>query len=133
LQVGNASSGATAQTFNIQGYLPNLVISNSPANEAAQLQNSTLGLLNVTVNTGTTLNANGFSFFQSGTTVTNNGSIVGSTTGSRFDFQGTAVQTYGGTGTFGTAGTPFSGTGVSIANTSGVTLNAPIVATRVNL
>ena len=73
-----------------------------------------------------------------GTSVTNNGSIVGTVAGSRFDFSGlgftgTGAQSYSGTGTWGTVAAPFVGVGVGSGNTGGITLTAPIVTTRVNL
>jgi hypothetical protein len=134
----NVGTAATATNFNfrIQGAVPALVVDNTTNAKTATLTASTTVNGNITINTGASLNFNattGFPLFFNGTSVTNNGSIVGTAASTRFDFQGTGAQSYSGTGTWGTAGTPFVGFGVGIANTSNVTLNSPIVTTRTNL
>ena len=134
LQVGTAAT-ATNFNFRLYGNAPNININNTTNNKIVQVHQST-GLLNVygtlTVNPGTTFDCLGMTATAIGNVV-NNGIIQGLVTGSRFDFKGTTPQTYSGTGTFGTAVAPFIGTGVGIMNYSNVTLNAPIVTTRVNL
>ena len=134
LQVGTAAT-ATNFNFRLYGNAPNIDINNTTNNKKAEVFQST-GLLNVygtlTVNPGTTFDCLGMTATAIGNVV-NNGIIQGLVTGSRFDFKGITPQTYSGTGTFGTAVAPFIGTGVGIMNYSNVTLNAPIVTTRVNL
>ena len=139
LQFGNSSTAA-AKTYYIYGYAPSVVVDGTFTHTlktglgAAGTGASGLFIYgNFTLNTGTTFNSNGFYNYFIGSTVTNNGAIVGTTTYDRFDFSGTAAQSYSGTGTFGTLAAPFTGVGVGIANTNNVTLNAPIYTTRVNL
>ncbi|WP_423224145.1 beta strand repeat-containing protein [Candidatus Amarolinea aalborgensis] len=115
----------------MSGQVPALVIDNTTNAKNALAVAQTNIWRNLTVNTGTKLDANGFFVLMLGPAVTNNGSIVGTVTNSRFDFQGASAQTYSGSGTFGTAAAPFLSVG--IFNGSGVTLSAPIVTNRVNL
>ena len=134
LQIGTAAT-ATNFNFRLYGYAPSIVIDNTTNPKKVEVYQTT-GVLyvlgNLTVNTGATFDCLGFTAYVYGN-VTNNGIIQGLITGSRFDFSGTTAQTYSGTGTFGTAAAPFIGTGVGIGNTNNVTLNSPIVTTRVNL
>jgi hypothetical protein len=134
----NIGTAATATNFNfrIQGQVPALVVDNTTNNKTATLVGTTNVFGNMTVNTGASLNFNattGFTMQFVGTSITNNGSIVGTAASTRLDFVGAGAQSYSGTGTWGTAAVPFVGIGVGISNTSNVTLNAPIVTTRVNL
>ncbi len=130
LNVGTSAT-TTNFTFRLVGQAPGVTLNNTTNNKNA----TAVGQLNIwgalTVNTGTTLDAHGFTVLLFGPGVTNNGAIVGTTANSRFDFVGSAAQTYGGAGAFGTAAAPFLSVG--IANGSGVTLNAAIVTNRVNL
>ena len=134
LQVGAAST-VTNFNFRLYGYAPNIVIDNTTNNKKAEVYQTTGQLIiygTLTVNPGTTFDCLGMTASALGNVV-NNGIIQGLVVGSRFDFVGSTPQTYSGTGTFGTALAPFIGTGVGIANLTNVTLNSPIVTTRVNL
>jgi hypothetical protein len=104
LQLGNAASGA-AKTFNINNVAPNLVISNASAGHIVNFQAPAVGsnyndiTLNVTINTGTTLNLTFALFLMDGTTFTNNGTLTANGASSNFVwFLPTAPQTYTGTG-----------------------------------
>ncbi|MBA3352513.1 MAG: hypothetical protein H0U23_08845, partial [Blastocatellia bacterium] len=114
LQIGNGSTPA-ASNFRVVGNTPN-----------------------ITINTGHTMSvgsgAAGAAIFFRGSTLTNNGAIVVQGTGasSRFDWAASGPMTYGGTGTFGTAATPFAGVGISSNSPTGnnTTINAPIFVNR---
>ncbi|HMF57209.1 MAG TPA: DUF4214 domain-containing protein [Pyrinomonadaceae bacterium] len=106
LQLGNAASGA-AKAFNIRGDVPNLVIDNTSAGHSATFSNTlvnyfNVAALNVTINTGTTLNLNGSAtstfFFFEGSTFTNNGTLTATNVNKRFYWAGSTAQTYTGTG-----------------------------------
>ncbi len=86
--------------------------------------------LNITINSGATLNLNGFTIFQRGNTFTNNGILTGTITSSRLYFAGTLAQTFSGNGTILT-----NLDGISFGNSAGVTLtnNNQIITLRVNL
>jgi len=134
LQVGSAAT-ATNFNFRMHGYAPNTIIDNTTNNkiiEVYQTSGNFAIIGNLTVNAGTTFDCLGMTASVAGNVV-NDGIIQGLVAGSRFDFSGIAPQTYSGAGTFGTLAAPFIGTGVGIANTTSVTLNSPIVTTRVNL
>jgi len=85
---------------------------------------------NLTVNTGSTFGSDNGAYIY-GSSVINNGIVDGLYSTSRLGFYGNGAQTYSGTGTFGTSGTPFYG--VDIFNSSNVTLNAALNVYRVNL
>lgn len=114
----NVGTGSAAQTFRVTGSTPSL---NIPANS--------------TMNVGS--GTNGAAIFHRGATVVNNGAIAiqGTGTSSRFDWAASGPMTYSGTGTFGTAATPFTGVGMSANSPTGdnTTLNSPIFVNRVNL
>jgi hypothetical protein len=114
LQLGNGSTPA-ASTFRVLGNTPNILISTGQT---------------MAVGGGT---AGGAVFFR-GSTVTNNGAIVVQGTGasSRFDWAASGPMSYGGSGTFGTAATPFAGVGMS-ANGNNTTINSPIFINRINV
>ena len=143
LTVLNIGTAATATNFNfaIQGNAPIVNIDNTANNKILNLNGTTRVFGNLTIPVGTTLNcanaaaATGNIMVMYGATVSNNGTITGLLAGSRFDFQGALAQTYGGSGVFGTAGTPFAGVGVSTANSNpaSVTLSSPIFAFRINM
>jgi hypothetical protein len=131
LNVGTSAT-ATNFTFRLSGALPALVVSNSTNNKTASLFASSVAYSTITVNSGATLNCNGFILSVYGNT-TNDGAIVGSTTSSRFYFSGTSSQSYSGSGTFGTVASPFDGIGINNTSGSGTTLNSPIITLRANL
>ncbi len=102
LQLGNAASGA-AKAFNIAGVFPNLVLNNQSAGHSAtflapfSFNHSTL---NVTTNTGTTLDIGNNLFVFNGTTFTNNGTLTANGASSKFVwFRKDAPVNYTGSGT----------------------------------
>ena len=102
LQLGNASSGA-AKTFNLRGIVPNLTITNTSANHAATfgtIATHNHHSLNITINTGNTLNIGTNLFYVTGTLLTNNGTLTGNGAGTRLFWWGVngVAQTYTGTG-----------------------------------
>ncbi len=146
LNVGTAAT-ATNFDFRIKGSMPNLTIDNTgTAKSALTTATSTVNgsiLINsgssivmgaqtnvlgsTVINTGATLNLNGFLLLQIGPAITNNGTLTATTTGSRLYFQGNAAQTIGGTGTF---TSPIAQ--ITIQNSgSGVSINAPIVTRNI--
>ena len=133
----NIGTAATATNFNfrIQGSMPNVVVTNTTNNKTATLTATSVINGSLTINTGASFNHNATTGFTAQVTgnVVNNGSIVGTAAASRFDFAGSAAQTYSGAGTFGTTAVPFAGVGVGISNTANVTLSSPIITNRVNL
>ncbi|MEI6408536.1 MAG: fibronectin type III domain-containing protein [Bacteroidota bacterium] len=131
LNIGTAAT-TTNFDFRIQGAIPNLVVNNTTNNKQALLSAAATVYLNITVNSGATLNCNGFGLSFFGSTVSNSGIILGTTTSSRFNFSGTGAQSYSGAGTFGTAAAPFDVIGLSNTG-AGATLNNPIITLRVNL
>lgn len=92
VQVGNSATPA-ASTFRIVGFVQNLIVDNTTTTKIATLFGSTpaTNALNATINTGSTLNLNGFTFFVNGSTATNDGTLTGTTTASRFYFFGTGA------------------------------------------
>ena len=104
LQLGNASSGA-AKSFNIWGVIPNLVLTNTSGNHTATLNISTTGanyynsVLNVTTNTGNTINFGNSYIFFNGNTITNNGIITHTGASSIFYVSSPSNVYYTGTGT----------------------------------
>lgn len=113
----NVGTGAAAETFRISGATPSL---NIPANKTMAVGSGTAGA----------------AIFHRGATVLNDGAIVvqGTGTSSRFDWAANGPMLYAGSGTFGTAATPFAGVGMSAnsGNGSNTTINAPIFVNRVN-
>ncbi|OSZ80583.1 hypothetical protein CAP36_04850 [Chitinophagaceae bacterium IBVUCB2] len=110
LQLGNASSGA-AQFFSINGVIPNLILTNTSANHFASLgttaSNFPNSSLNITSNTGTTLDLGDAPFYFYGTLLTNNGTLRHQHPSSGFiSSLQTAPQLYTGSGTFGTVSFP---------------------------
>ncbi len=102
VQLGNAST-TTLQAFNVQGVLPDLIVTNNGgANTAAfgAVSNWNHLTRNITVQAGTTLNFGNAIFLMNGATLTNNGTITHNGASSRFVwFLAAAPQTYQGTGT----------------------------------
>ncbi|MEI8203170.1 MAG: GEVED domain-containing protein [Bacteroidota bacterium] len=138
LQFANAAT-PSAKTYTLYGTTPSVVIyGNYGHTVKVYYTTGTSGSLyavikgNLTINAGTTFMTNTW-FANVYGNVVNNGTIVGTSAYDRFDFSGPTAQTYSGTGTFGTLATPYAGVGVGIGNYNNVTLNAPIITTRVNL
>ena len=134
LQIGNASSGA-AQTFILSGTAPGVLLTNTSGNHALQLFAATTAVGTTTLQSGTSLNLNGFRWTQSEGNLINQGVLTGSTTGAELYFLGTATpQTYSGSGLI-TA--PLRGSGLTVDNPAGLTIDSGVpqsVATvRVNL
>ncbi|GAB4094502.1 hypothetical protein GCM10028786_34310 [Flaviaesturariibacter terrae] len=129
LNVGTAAT-ATNFTFRIAGSFPALVLDNTTNNKNATLYAAGTAYGNTTINSGTTLNLNGFVFTERGTSVTNNGTLNGSTSGSRLSFLSTGAQTFDGSGTV-TA--PLDG--LIVRSTGGLTINhaSSITTLRVQL
>ncbi|MCK9617516.1 MAG: hypothetical protein M0R21_06730 [Lentimicrobiaceae bacterium] len=138
LYLGNASSGATAQTYYLAGRVPPFVITTTSATHKVAIYSSIYYHGDLTIPAGSDLNLNGYGFWCKGNVV-NNGTITGTTTSSRFDFAGSlletspAAQTYSGTGTFGPSATLTTNLSLGINNSNGVTFNAPANVYRVNL
>jgi hypothetical protein len=92
LQIGNATTPASS-TFRIVGLVPDLVVDNTTNTKTATIFAATPATqcLNATIQTGSTLNLNGFALLINGATVTNNGTLTGTTADSRLYFFGTAL------------------------------------------
>ncbi|HRQ29359.1 MAG TPA: fibronectin type III domain-containing protein, partial [Saprospiraceae bacterium] len=97
----NIGIGSTATNFNfrISGAVPNLNIDNTTNNKTATLYGSVIAYGNTTINTGATMNLNGYSFSEYGSTFTNNGTLTGTTTSSRLVFFSAGAQEFAGSGT----------------------------------
>ena len=87
---------------------------------------------NITNVAGSTFGCEALTLFY-GSNFVNNGLVDGLNANSDFRFYGNTPQAYSGSGSFGTSLVPFGGWGVSIYNHTGVTLNAPVHTSRVNL
>ncbi|WP_191906528.1 T9SS type A sorting domain-containing protein [Hymenobacter baengnokdamensis] len=127
VNVGVAAT-ATNFDFRIRGTFPNLTIDNTTNAKSALLQGQT-NVYGTTLTTpGSNLNLNGQLLLQLGSTITNNGTVTGTTASSTLYFGGSVAQTLGGSGTFTTLRT------LSVDNAgSGITLTVPLVVTRVNM
>ncbi|MBD2769942.1 T9SS type A sorting domain-containing protein [Hymenobacter sp. BT664] len=125
----NVGTGATTTNFDfrIRGNVPNLTIDNTTSNKSVLLTAQINCYGTVLVPVGTTLNLNGFSLLVAGATVTNNGTLAGTTVSSTLYFAGATAQTLVGTGTFTTVRS------LTIDNAAGVTLTVPLVVTRLNM
>ena len=99
----NVGTAATATNFNfgIQGAMPNVVIDNTTNNKTANLVAAASAYGTTTINSGATLNLNGFTYTERASTFTNNGILTGTTTSSRLSFFSptVAAQTFAGSGT----------------------------------
>ncbi|RYE01882.1 MAG: hypothetical protein EOP50_01245 [Sphingobacteriales bacterium] len=123
LNVGTAAT-VTKFTFVIMGAMPNVVIDNTTNNKTAQLNSTSPAVAygTVLINPGTTLNLNGTSMTERASTLTNNGTITGTASGSRLSFLSTAAQTFAGSGA---VTSPLdglivrSGGGLTISHTNG--------------
>ncbi len=157
LQLGDASSGAH-KIFILQGSISNLVLTNTSAPHTALLGAQTNVFLNTTIPVGDSLRlggATGFAFLQIGPTLTNDGVIDGTPSGSRLYFKGIGAlavkddqeedlvgyaKTLSAPGmeaarqVLATAATTYTGTGsvvapiadISLDNPAGVTIDAGI-------
>ena len=102
VQFGDALSGA-AKTFNAEGLLPNVVVSNASAGHTV-LFRPPIAFANsardVTVDAGCTLNIGNDLYLQRGSSFTNNGTLTATGPWSRFDwFPAGGSGTYQGVGT----------------------------------
>jgi hypothetical protein len=126
LQIGNGATASDA-LFNIVGPLPGLVVDNGSSGRRVVLfagTPQTKVFVNTSILPGATLDLGGFSLYQLGAAFTNDGTLVGSTAGSRIRFQGAAgPQTYAGSGAVQGALD-----GLIVDNLAGVTISAGIPA-----
>ena len=137
----NPSTGATKDDYSMTAQIQNItggqIVFGGPGAPAASSYGTPFGTSftpNVVVNPTMTWNINNVTVFFRGTTVTNNGAITSTGTSARYDWANAgAAMSYSGSGTFGTLAAPFGGVGVSSNSLFLITLNAPIVTTRVNL
>jgi hypothetical protein len=154
LQVGSAATAANF-TFQVAGRMPNLVLDNTgtaksatifaaaPASQCLDVtanSGSTLNLnafaltaANVTIGTGGTINLNGGTLTVGGASVSNGGTLTGTTAGSTLAFSSASLaQSYSGTGTV-TA--PLAN--LTIDSPAGVTLSSGlasnVIVTNANL
>ncbi len=133
IRFGNASSGA-AKTFyasagssTVASIFPNLVIGNESAGHTVNLATGGLLGLTVTIAPATTLNLNGFTLYLLGS-LTNDGTLNGTTAGSTLYMTGSSATSYSGAGA---VVAPLAT--LSVDNLAGVTLDAPMKITRANL
>ncbi len=133
VQFGNAASGA-AKAFNAAGVFPNVVVNTASGNHsvamlAPSVYNNLTG--NLTINTGGTFSTGTAAFLFYGDTITNNGTLNSSGTGTQFIlFRPSSNVLYQGTGNV-TA--PM--TSLSLQNDLNFTIDPAttgIVATRIN-
>lgn len=138
LRVGSSSTVENS-SFRIRGTTPSIVVDNSTFTKSALTVAATTVLGNITINTGSTLNALTNNIQVIGNTnqpghIVNNGLITNtSATGTnRLSLIGAnGSQTISGTGTIGNSTTPFAG--IIVSNPSGVIVESAIVTNRVNL
>ena len=139
INVVNPSTGATKIDYQVRTPLANtnitggnVVIGAAPAPSSTY---NVVGLMpSLTINPTMTMAVNGATVFMRGTTVVNNGAITNIGANPRFDFGSqNSAMSYSGSGTFGTLAAPFAGVGVSANSLFLTTLNAPIIANRINL
>jgi hypothetical protein len=86
LQFGDAGSGA-ARTFNVEGLLPNVVVSNASAGHTVLFRPATYftnSARDVTINPGCTYNIGNQAYLESGSTVANDGTLIANGPSSRF-------------------------------------------------
>ncbi len=102
LQLGNSSTSA-AQSFTIQGVIPNLVLTNNGGGHTATFGGAVTWnniTRDITIATGSTMNFGNAVFLMNGHTLTNNGTITHNGASSRFIwFLADEPQTYAGSGT----------------------------------
>ncbi|SDY51288.1 beta strand repeat-containing protein [Hymenobacter psychrophilus] len=127
VNVGTAAT-ATNFDFRIRGSFPNLTVDNTTNPKSALMQGQTNVYGTTLVTAGATLNLNGQLLLQFGATIANNGTLTGTAANSTIYFAGSVPQTVGGTGIFTTIRS------LTLDNDGGgLTLNVPLVVTRVNL
>ena len=101
LQFGDAGSGV-AKTFNVEGLLPNVVVSNASAGHTVLFRPPTFfnnSARDVTINPGCTYNIGNQIYLESGNTVTNDGTLTANGPSARFIwFQAGGNGTYQGAG-----------------------------------
>lgn len=137
----HTSTGGSHVDYTVRSPLANTAISGgllrfgTAATPAGTLFRTTGGQFpSFEVAASMTLDFNNATAFMRGTSVTNNGTMIFTNTGARFDFASqTGPMTYSGTGVFGTLATPLAGVGISANSVFTTSLNAPIVVNRVNL
>lgn len=123
LMIGTAST-TTNFDFYLRGLAPGVVVDNTINGKTAKLSNDLWIYGNTLINTGSTLNFNGWYAGVMGSTVTNDGTLTGNTASSVLYFNGNGAQQYTGTGIV-TPGLQ----GIYIENFgAGVTFNAPVNA-----
>ncbi|WP_354582287.1 T9SS type A sorting domain-containing protein [Hymenobacter sp. UYP22] len=137
VQVGSASTATTATIFKLSGNLPGLTVDNTTTAKTAQLASNTgAGILAsgaatvagpIVINSGSTLDLNGFELTHRGISLRNDGTLTANATTSKLTMAGTAPQTIGGSGTFSVV------TNLTLSNTAGLTLDAPLAVNRLNL
>lgn len=136
LNVGTAAT-ITAFNFRIRGNMPNVNVDNTTNAKTATFVAQSLIRGNQTIQIGTTYNLNGFLVAVVGgfgTSIVNNGTIVGSTAGSTWYFQNTSPMVVSGSGIQGTNAAPI--VALSIDSTGGVdfaTLVNNAILRRINL
>jgi uncharacterized repeat protein (TIGR01451 family) len=131
--VVNVGTAATSTNFNfrLRANVPNVVIDNTtnPKTATATAQVNLLGA--TTINSGTTFVINGFVCLVIGPSFTNNGTLTGTTTSTRFYFLGGSGPTnYNGSGTVTAPLVSWE-----VDNIAGVTIDPAvnqIIATRFN-
>jgi len=97
LSIGTSAT-AVNFSFRIQGLVPNLTIDNVGTGKTAVLSALTTTSGDTNILAGSTLLLNAFQYSQAGTNFVNNGTLTGTTGGSRLRFQGITPQTYSGNG-----------------------------------
>ena len=101
LQFGDAGSGV-ARTFQVEGLLPNVVVSNASAGHTVLFRPPSIfnnSAREVTINPGCTFNIGNNPYLQRGNTVTNGGTLTANGLSSRFVwFQAAGNGTYQGAG-----------------------------------
>ena len=138
VQVGDGFS-LTGSVFFMEGVCPNVNVDNTTNTKQAWLWDNLFIRGNLTVSPGSSFLCDdpvfglGYGAYVFGNAISNNGTISGSYTDSEFGFYGSSLQTYSGTGNFGTMANPFLGWGVSVVNPSNLSLMAPIFTGRINL
>ncbi|CAN5577889.1 hypothetical protein BH10BAC5_BH10BAC5_20120 [soil metagenome] len=117
----NIGTTATSTNFNfrLQSAMPNVVVDNTTNNKTATLVAAASAYGTTTINSGATLNCNGFTYQERAATFTNNGTLTGTTSSSRLSFFSAtnAAQTFAGSGVV-TA--PLDG--ISVQTTGGLTI-----------
>jgi hypothetical protein len=86
LQFGDAGSGV-AKTFQVEGLLPNIVVSNASAGHTVLFRSASLfnnSANDVTINPGCSYNIANQIYLERGTTVTNNGTLTANGPSARF-------------------------------------------------